>query len=307
MEDIKVFGHKSPDLDTIAGSIATAKLLELRGNRNVKAYRLGNLNKEAKFVFEKYNIKEIDLLETVEDNQVVVMVDHNNFLESVNNIENAKIKMVIDHHAISNFSTKEPLEYIAKPVGSSATIVYSLLKEYENIEKEIYILLLAAIISDTLLFKSPTVTKEDVLTAKEIAKKIGVEDITKFGLEILKAGTDSSDLTEKEILMMDCKKAEQNDTKFSISQINVVDFETVLSRQEKIIEEMKNHIIKEDMSFAILAVTDIINCNSEIIFVGNDETIVEKAFNVKLENNRAFLKGCVSRKKQILPKIKEVL
>lgn len=213
MEKIKIFGHKNPDLDTIASTVALAHLLKLRDNAETEIVKLGELNKEAKFVFNKFGINvDMPVITKVEDKAKVALVDHNEFSQSVENIENAKIVMVVDHHKIDNFKTSEPLEYIAKPVGSTSTILYGLLKEVNGLNDiKVNILLLSAMISDTLLFRSPTTTDLDKKVAKELAQSLNI-DIDTYGLELLKAGADLSELSSDELIKIDSKQFDCNRT-----------------------------------------------------------------------------------------------
>ena len=306
MGKLKIFGHQNPDLDSIASSYACKYLLEKRGIEAV-ACRLGDFNKETMYALNAFNIslKDMELIETLEDKEEVVLVDHNEFTQSVKNIENAKIKMVIDHHKIDNFKTSEPLEYIAKPFGCNSTIIYDLLKQENAIDKkEILALLLSAIISDTLLLKSPTTTEKDISVAKEIAEILNV-NIEEYGFELLKAGADLSDVSAEGLIRIDSKLFEANGKKVEIAQINAVDMDSILSRQEEIEKAMNNLIAEKGLDVFLVAVTDVINCDSEIIALGSRVDIIEKAFNVTLNNNRAFLKGVVSRKKQLAPQVVE--
>lgn len=208
---IKIFGHKNPDLDSIASTVAVAHLLKIRDNKETKIAKLGELNKEAKFVFDKFGINiDIPIISKIEDKEEVILVDHNEFSQSVQNIENAKIVMVIDHHKIDNFKTSEPLEYLASPVGSSATIIYGLLKNSNALKNNnVNVLLLSAIISDTLLFKSPTTTELDKKVASELGQMLNV-DVSNYGLELLKAGADLSDVPSDELINIDSKEFDCN-------------------------------------------------------------------------------------------------
>ena len=199
MKEILIFGHKNPDTDTIMSAIALADL-ESRKGKNVVACRLGDINKETKYALEYFKQSEPQLIQKLEENQEVMLVDHNEFEQSVQGIENAKIISVVDHHKIANFKTSEPLYYTAMPVGCTATII-SGLYEQENIKMEPHIagLCLSAIISDTLLFKSPTCTQKDIDIANKLAKISNV-DINKYGMEMLKAGTDLSDFTPEQLI-----------------------------------------------------------------------------------------------------------
>ena len=302
-ETILIFGHKNPDTDTICSSIVKEKLNKKMGQSNCKAVRLGNINKETEFILNYLGIEAPELVEKVEEGQKVIMVDHNEFGQSVDGIENAKIIEVVDHHCIGNFRTSDPLYYTARPYGCTATILY---KEYKlnelEINKEEAALMASAIISDTLLLKSPTTTEHDVKALEELGK-IAEINVEEYGLEMLKAGTDLDDFTAEQLVNLDAKSVEKNKNKFVIAQVNTVDIPDVLKRQDELENAMRNEIEKKGLVLFVLAITDILNSNSEIIVLGDKKEIVEKAFQKTIENNRMFLEGVVSRKKQLLPNI----
>ena len=302
-EKILIFGHKNPDTDTICSSLVKEILNKKMGCTESKAVRLGNVNKETQYVLNYLGIEAPELIEKIEEGQRVMLVDHNEFNQSVEGIEKAKILSVTDHHRISNFETSEPLYYNAKPVGCTSTILFDEFKtEGIEVEKTEAILMASAIISDTLLLKSPTTTDKDRKALEELAK-IADLDVNEYGLEMLKAGTDLDDFSEEELINIDAKSLDKNGTKFVIAQVNTVSIEDVLKRQEKLEEAISKTISEKGLSLFVLAITDILNSNSEIIALGEKANVVEKAFNKKLENNRVFLEGVVSRKKQLLPQI----
>ena len=302
-EKILIFGHRNPDTDTICSSLVKEILDKKQGKNNVEARRLGKVNKETQYVFNYLGIEPPKLLEAVEEGQKVKLVDHNEFGQSVEGIENAKIISVTDHHRISNFETAEPLYYTAKPYGCTSTILFEEFKQKGiEIEKTEAILMLSAIISDTLLLKSPTTTKYDKEALEELGKIAGI-NVEEYGIEMLKAGTDLDDFTAEELVNLDAKSLDKNGTKFVIAQVNTVSIPDVLTRQKELEVAMDKEIIKNGLNIFVLAITDILNSNSEIICLGDKSDIVEKAFGVKLENNCALLEGVVSRKKQLLPNI----
>ena len=302
-EKIYIFGHKNPDTDSICSALVKERFNRKLGYEKCVARRLGNLNKETQYVLNYLGIEAPELLEKVEEGQEVILVDHNDFNQSVDGIEGAQIIGVIDHHRIANFRTSEPLYYNARPYGCTCTILY---KEYKQkgleISKEEAILMASAIISDTLLLKSPTTTNHDIKALDELEKIAGI-DIKEYGLEMLKAGTDLDDFTAEELINLDAKSLDKEGTKFVIAQVNTVSIDDVLKRQEEIENEMKKAIEEKGLSLFVFAITDILNSNSEIIVLGEKSNVIEPAFGKTLENNRAFLEGVVSRKKQLLPNI----
>ena len=302
MENILVFGHKNPDTDTIMSAIAMANLESKKGN-NTKACRLGNINKETIFALEYFKQEEPELIENVAEGQEVILVDHNEFGQSIDGIENAKILRVVDHHKIGDFKTSEPLYYTAMPVGCTATIIYGMYEQDKiDIEPKIAGLMLSSIISDTLLFKSPTCTKLDVEVATKLAE-IAKVDVNKYGLDMLKAGTDLSDFSPAELINIDSKPFTTHGVKYQVAQVNTASIEDVLKGKAELENAMEEFIKENSEDLFVLLITDILENNSQILVVGNRKDIVEKAFEVKLEDNMAFLPGVVSRKKQVVPVI----
>lgn len=300
MSKILVFGHKNPDTDTICSAIAMTEMQKQMG-MDAEAVCLGEPNKETKYVLDYFKMDTPRIIEKVDEGQEVVLIDHNEFGQSANGIEKAKINTVVDHHRIADFTTAEPLFYHSEPVGCTATILYRLAKvNGMTIEERIAGLMLSAIISDTLLFKSPTCTEIDKKVANELAEIANI-DVNTYGLDMLKAGTDLDDMTEEELINLDAKTMEKNGVKAIIAQVNTVDIPKVFMRQEKFEQAIKKVIEKNNLSLFVFAVTDILNSNSEILVLGDRSDVVEKSY--KLENNRAFLEGVVSRKKQILPMV----
>ena len=306
MEEVKIFGHKNPDTDTIMSSLILEAIEKTLGVYNAKAYRLGNINKETKYALDYFGVKEPELIETVDEGTSVMMVDHNEFSQSVNGIEKAKIIRVVDHHKIANFETHEPLFYLAMPVGCTATILREMCKVSGiKMDKVTAGLMLSAIISDTLLLKSPTCTQKDIEAANELAK-IAEVDLNTYGLDMLKAGTDLSDFSPEELINIDSKPFTTNGLKYQVAQVNTACIEDVLKDKEEIEKAIELFMKENSVELFVLLITDIIENNSQIIVLGKQE-IAERAFNVKLENNTAFLKNVVSRKKQVVPNIDKAI
>ncbi len=306
MENITlIFGHKNPDTDSICSSLVMEKFDKNLGFK-VEAVRLGDVNKETQYVLNYLGIQAPRFINEVCEGQAVVLVDHNEFCQSANGIEKAKIETVVDHHRIANFETTEPLYYRAEPVGCTATILYKKFKE-ENmeIENKEATLMLSAIISDTLLFKSPTCTEEDKKACEDLASIANI-DINTYGLDMLKAGTDLSDFTPEELIHIDSKEFVSGDFKVQFAQVNTACIEDVLQNKEEIEKAMTNFINRNHSNLFVFLITDILNSNSQAIVLG-DTTVFEKAFGKTVENNMAFLEGVVSRKKQVAPVILSVL
>ena len=270
------------------------------GNADAVACRLGGLNKETEYVLNYFDIEAPELIDDVEDGAQVILVDHNSPSESVDNLENAKILKVVDHHKLA-LETSYPLFYRAEPVGCTETVLFKLYKENGvEVTKEIASLMLSAIISDTLLLKSPTTTEDDVEAVKELAE-IAEIDYESYGLEMLKAGTDLSDFSIEEILDLDAKQIDFGDVKSIVNQVNTASIPDVLEMQEDLEDGIQKIIDDEDLDIFMLLITDIVNSNSEVLVLGSQASLVEVAYDVTLEDNHALLEGVVSRKKQVVP------
>jgi manganese-dependent inorganic pyrophosphatase len=306
METVLIFGHKNPDTDSICSAIAYAELKKALG-QNVEAVRLGSVNSETQFALNKFGVEAPRLVETVaNETKTVILVDHNERQQSASDIDQVRVAEVIDHHRIANFETSGPLYYRAEPVGCTATILNKLYKENGvGVRKEIAGLMLSAIISDSLLFKSPTCTEQDVAAARELAAIAGV-DAESYGLEMLKAGADLSDKTIEQLISLDSKEFQMGAYKVEIAQVNAVDTNDVLSRQAEIEAALSKIVADKGLDLFLFVVTDILNNDSIGLALGRAAHAVEKAYNVTLADNKAVLKGVVSRKSQIVPVLTDV-
>ncbi len=301
MEKTLIFGHKNPDTDSICSAIVYADLKTKLGAA-VEPVRLGEISGETQFVLNYFKVDAPRLVETVAD-QVnnVILVDHNERQQSANDIEKVQVVEVIDHHRIANFETSNPLYYRAEPVGCTTTILKKMYKENGvEIPKEIAGLMLSAIISDTLLLKSPTCTEQDVAAASELAEIAGV-NLESYGLEMLKAGADLSDKTIEQLISLDAKEFQMGSYKVEIAQVNAVDINDVMGRQAELEAALAKIIDEKGLDLFLFVVTDILNNDSVGVALGRATNAVEQAYNVKLVDNKAVLKGVVSRKKQIVP------
>ena len=302
---ILVFGHKNPDTDTICSAIAYVELKNKLG-KDVKAVRLGEINEETKYALNYFKVEKPELVENVAGKEII-LVDHNERTQTADGFEEAKVLELIDHHRISNFNVDEPLYARVEPVGCTATIILKLFKENGLApSKETAGLMLSAIISDTLLFKSPTCTQCDAKAGKELAEIAGV-DLKEYGLEMLKAGTALGDKSEAELLNMDMKIFEIDGEKIGVAQVNTVNEAEVLERKEKLLAEIDNIIAKEGLKFFMLAITNILTNDSTALVSGNGNDVIEKAFGDKVDSNLVTLKGVVSRKKQIIPPLTKAI
>ena len=300
-----IFGHRNPDTDSICSALAYADL-KTRTGADVEAVRLGSVSAETQFVLDAFNTAAPRLVESVAgEASQVILVDHNERQQSAIDIDDVTIAEVIDHHRIANFETAGPLYYRAEPVGCTATIVFKMFKESGvAVSPQIGGLMLSAIISDTLLLKSPTCTPEDIAAAQELAPIAGV-DLQTYGMELLRAGASLRDRSIAQLISTDSKEFPMGGAKVEIAQVTAVDVDDVLSRQDELEAAMRETIAAKGLDLFLFVITDILNNDSVAVALGPRAAAVEAAFGVTLENNRALLTGVVSRKLQIVPALTE--
>ena len=288
MDKIYITGHKNPDTDTIMSALV-AEYLYTHLGYNVEAIKQGELNPETKFAIEKTGLRIPNTITKLTKNSKVILVDHNNPMESLENITELNITNIIDHHAIK-LDLGSPTYVRTEPVGCTATILFKMFRENSiEIPKNIALAMLSAIISDSLLFKSPTCTDEDKKVAAELEKIAGINK-EEYGMDMLKAGTDLSSYSIEEILNIDRKTAVYGNYKASINQVMTADVEETLKLKEELEAGMTKIIENEGLDLFMLLITDIINSDSTVIALGNKAEAVEKGYNVTLNNNMAVLK-----------------
>lgn len=304
MTNILIFGHKNPDTDTICSSIVYNNLKRLQG-MDTEAVRLGEINDETKYALEYFNVRLPRLVEEVEEGQHVILVDHNEFQQSANGIEKAVVREVIDHHRIANFETAAPLYYRAEPLGCTATILKKIYEEQSvHIDKQMAGLMLSAIISDSLLFKSPTCTLQDKVAAEELAK-IAEVNAEEYGLAMLKAGASTTDKTAETLISLDAKEFVLGADKLVVAQINTVDANEVADRKEELEAAINAELSSKGLAAYVFVITNILTSDSEVLVLGEKQDKVAAAFGKTLENDFMTLEGVVSRKKQVVPQITE--
>jgi manganese-dependent inorganic pyrophosphatase len=302
-----IFGHKNPDTDSICSALAYADL-KTRIGADVEAVRLGSVSGETQFALDTFSTPAPRLVESVAaEASHVILVDHNERQQSATDIDEVTIAEVIDHHRIANFETAGPLYYRAEPVGCTSTIVLKMFRESGvDVSPQIGGLMLSAIISDTLLLKSPTCTPEDSAAAHELAATADV-DLHTYGMELLKAGANLRDRSIAQLVSTDSKEFSMGGAKVEIAQVTAVDVDDVLSRQDELEVALRDVIAAKRLDLFLFVVTDILNNESVAVALGPRADAVETAYDVTLKNNRALLAGVVSRKLQIVPVLTETL
>ena len=296
-----VFGHKNPDTDAIVAAKAYSYLQNKLG-ADTEAVALGEPNEETQFVLDYFNEPAPRVIKTASNEvDAVMLIDHNEAQQSVDDIKDVQVTHVVDHHRIANFETSAPLYYHAEPLGCSSTIILKEFKQHGvEVPANIAGMMLSAIISDTLLLKSPTTTDEDVAAVKELAKIAGV-DYEKYGLDMLKAGTNLASKSDETLISQDAKSFDMNGTQVRVDQINTVDLDEVFDREDGLRAAIEKQNKENGYDLFLLMVTNILNSDTRLLVVGEPQSVVEQAFGKRLEDNKMDLPGVVSRKKQIVP------
>ena len=248
-----------------------------------EAVRLGEINDETKYALEYFKVSLPRLVEEVAEGQHVILVDHNEFQQSANGIEKAVVREVIDHHRIANFETAAPLYYRAEPLGCTATILKKIYEEQNvNIDKQMAGLMLSAIISDSLLFKSPTCTLQDKVAAEELAK-IAEVDAQEYGLAMLKAGASTTDKAAETLISLDAKEFVLGADKLVVAQINTVDANEVADRKEELEAAINAELSSKGLAAYVFVITNILTSDSEVLVLGEKQDKVAAAFGKTLE------------------------
>jgi len=304
---IYIYGHKNPDSDSIISSIALADYLQKSNNLDkIIPCRIGELNKETKYILNYLKIEPPLLISKISPTDKIILVDHNSISQSLD-FRNSNIVGILDHHNITEFDWSNSTKIMYKAWGSTCTIIYELYKKNNiTMSHQIASLLLSGIISDTLFLKSNSTTKEDIDAFNYLSEFTGI-DTKKYGNDLLLAGTNYSDLNEYEIINLDSKAYIVNGHHIQIAIINSVNVNELLNRKKKILEEMIKFNKDNKKELFFFAIIDILKLDSTIFVCGNLSHVVETAFNIKLNNNEAILKGVTSRKKQIFPKIENII
>lgn len=304
MSKVFITGHKNPDTDSICPALGYAALKRGLGVDAV-AVRAGEINKETRYALDYFKVEAPELVQSVEEKQPVILVDHNEAGQAVDGLDAADLREIVDHHRLGGINTANPVFVHIEPVGCTATIVTRMFTcQGVEIPKEIAGLLLSAIISDTVLFKSPTCTPQDKEAAEKLAGIAGV-DLKEYGMAMLKAGADLGDLAAAQIVRTDSKPFSFGRYKAVVSQISVMDTAGILAKKDELTSAMKELCQAEGYDLALLMVTDIMEESTELVFVGEPRKLIADAFGKDASGDSIYLPGVMSRKKQIVPQLTE--
>jgi manganese-dependent inorganic pyrophosphatase len=293
-------GHTIPDSDSIIAAIAVAYLQNKLGVEATPV-RQGDINPESAYILEKFDLKAPELKLSFK-NEDVFLCDFSDIAQAPKDIGEATIVGIVDHHKLGDLTTSAPLEAWIRPVGCSNTIVKEMFDYYEvEIPKNLAGAMMCAILSDTVIFKSPTCTKLDTKITKQLAKIAGIEDFKAIGLEMFKVKSQVEGVPVRDLVKRDYKPFDMNGVKVGIGQLEVVDLSIFDNIKADLLEDIQKLKDEDGLDTVILLLTDIMAMGSEVLVASNNMDIVQKAFGVEIKDGSFWLDGCLSRKKQVVP------
>ncbi|KZN51272.1 manganese-dependent inorganic pyrophosphatase [Pseudoalteromonas luteoviolacea] len=299
-----VVGHKIPDSDSICGAIALSYLKNQIGEEAIPT-RLGDISPETQFILDRFGFEAPELKLSYAGEEVYI-VDHTEKTQAPDDIDEATVVGVVDHHKLGDLTTSTPLECWIRPVGCSNTIIKMMYDFYGvEIPKDIAGLMLGAILSDTVIFKSPTCTTADIKCVEVLAEIAGIEDFKAFGMEMFKVKSAVEGTPARDLVMRDFKDFNMNGNLVGIGQLEVIDlsvFDEIKADLEADIAKLKEEGGRHSV---LLLLTDIMKEGSQMLIASNDEGIIEKAYGQAPEQSRVWLDGVLSRKKQVVPPLQD--
>ena len=302
---VYVLGHKSPDTDSVTAAIAFSELQKMLGVEAVPC-RQGELNPETKVVLEKFGFAEPELRTDV-TGEKYMLVDHSDIKQAPDNWGKGELLAVVDHHKIGDITTPNPIFFCAMPVGCTATILYTLYKDVykKDIPEKVAGLMLSAILSDTVLFKSATCTPADKEVAEALAKIAGLDDMMSWGMEMAKAKSAVEGVAPRDLIFRDYKDFDMSGNAVGIGQLELVSLDLVKNMLDDLYGELEKVKAEGNRHSVFLMLTDIMQEGTELMAITDDPGIVEKAFGKTLEGRTVWLPGVMSRKKQMVPPLEK--
>ena len=304
--DLQVFGHQSPDTDSTGSPIIWSWYLNEKKGLPAVPKLLGEPNTEALFVLDRWGFEKPEIINRVIKGDSVFIVDTNNPAELPENINDADIQGIIDHHKlVGGLETSGPIDITIRPLACTATIMFDLMGEdVTDMPDPIKGLALSCILSDTLEFRSPTTTSRDRVVAEQLAKELKI-DISNYASELFQAKSDVSDFSDVELLRMDSKKYPIADLSFRVSVLETTEPNMIFRRKKSLIKAMETVCLEDSVDHVLFFVVDILREESTLFVPDeNIKKVAEKSFAVNVTDDSVVLPGVVSRKKQIIPNLK---
>jgi len=297
---VYVYGHKNPDSDSVCAAIALADLKSKIGVEAVPAVQ-GDLNPESNFILEKFGVSAPEIISSGAGKQVI-LVDHSDLAQSLDDLKDAEILGIVDHHKLGDVTTSNPLECWIWPVGCTCTVLTAMYGYFGvEIPKSIAGIMLCAILSDTVIFKSATCTDQDKEAADALAKIAGESDLAALGMEMFKVKSAVEGTPARELVLRDYKDFDMSGNKVGIGQLEVVDLSILDGVKPDLAADIKALKAEGSRHSVFLLLTDIMKEGSEMLIASDDESVVQKAFGAAPEGGKVWLDGVMSRKKQVVP------
>lgn len=298
---VYVFGHRNPDSDSIVGAIAISYLKNQLEDEEYIASRQGDISDETRFILDKFD-GQLPILKTSVAGEKVYLVDSTDKAHFQDDIDEATILGIIDHHKLGDIMTSTPLECWIRPIGCSNTVVKEVYDALGvSIPKDIAGMMMMAILSDTVIFKSPTCTKADTKAVKELAKIAQIENYKELAMEMFIVKSATAGASARDLNTKDYKPFDMNGHKVGVNQLEMIDISALDDRKDEIYADMITMKEEEGLHTMLVLLTDIMKEGSQLLCVSDDASKIETAFNKKLENNQMWLDGVLSRKKQVIP------
>lgn len=299
-----VVGHKVPDSDSICSAIALSYLKTELGEPTVPA-RLGELSPETMFILDRFGFEKPELKLSYAGESLYI-VDHSDRVQGPDDIDDATILGIVDHHKLGDITTSTPLECWIRPVGCTNTII-KMMYDFEGIEipKDIAGAMMMAILSDTVLFKSPTCTTADKKCVEALAEIAGIEDYQELGMEMFKVKSAVEGTPARDLVLRDFKDFNMKGQLVGIGQLEVIDLAMLDEMKDDLHADLQSLKEEGNRHSVILLLTDIMKEGSELLVVSDDTSVIEKAFDVTLTDNRVWIDGILSRKKQVVPPLQD--
>ena len=300
-------GHKVPDSDSICSAIALSYLKNATGE-DVKPARLGELSPETLFILEKFGFEQPELKMTFADTDGIYVVDHSDRIQGPDDIDDTTVLGIIDHHKLGDITTSTPLECWIRPVGCTNTII-KMMYDFHSVEipKDIAGAMMCAILSDTVIFKSPTCTTADIKCVEALAEIAGIEDYKALGMEMFKVKSAVEGTPIRDLVLRDFKDFNMHGNKVGIGQLEVIDLAVFDEMKEDFLADMAALKAEGERHSVMLLLTDIMKEGSEVLVVSDNADLTEKAYGKTTVNGKVWIDGIMSRKKQVVPPLQDSL
>lgn len=303
---ISVVGHANPDTDSVTSAIALAALLNAQGMEAKACMQIAaaDLNPESTTVLKRFGLAAPEMLDDA-GGKKIALVDFSDLAQGPANLASAELVAVVDHHKIGDVTTNNPILFRAEPVGCTGTVLNKMFKEAGvAIPKDVAGGMLAAILSDTVNFKSPTCTEDDKLAVNDLKTVAGVNDTEELFMEMLKAKSAVDGVPAKDLLFRDYKDFDMKGNKVGVGQLELATLDQVADVREALVGAME--AVKADGRHSVLLMlTDVVKEGTDLVVLSDDPALIEKAFDTKLSGNSMWIPGMMSRKKQTVPNLQK--